>query len=316
MNSTPLSIVFLDAATFGDESLLKPLHSLGTFTSYPFTSPGEEVARMGNHPVVLTNKVVLNKNILEQCKNLKLICITATGTNNVDLEAAAALGIEVRNVVNFSTYSVAQFTFSLLLTLVHRPLNYHQYIQQGHYSAQPSFTYIGHNFCELAGKTFGIIGLGNIGKQVAAIATAFGANVMYYSSSGEDRSDLYARVSLNELLQQADYVSVHAPLNDKTRNLVAAPELKQMKPGALLLNTGRGGIVNEEDLVTALNSEAIAGAAVDVFTAEPLPESHPYLSVNNPEKLLLTPHVTWASVEARRRAVGQIMSHIKAFQVS
>ncbi len=316
MNNTPLSIVFLDAATFGDESLLKPLHSLGTFTAYPFTDPGEVVARMGNHPVVLTNKVVLSKNILEQCKNLKLICITATGTNNVDLEAAAALGIEVRNVVNFSTYSVAQFTFSLLLTLVHRPVDYHYYIQQGDYSTGRSFTYIGHNFYELAGKTFGIIGLGNIGKQVASIATAFGAKVIYYSSSGKNRTDLYTRVSLDELLQQSDYLSVHAPLNDKTRNLVATPELKLMKSEALLLNTGRGGIVNEEDLVTALNNETIAGAAVDVFTAEPLPESHPYFSVNNPKKLLLTPHVTWASVEARRRAIGQIINHVKEFQVS
>ena len=305
-------MVFLDSATVGETDFL-PLLELGLLTLYPLTSPEKRIERIHDHEVVITNKVVIDKKIMDACPSLKLICIAATGMNNVDLEYAKEKGIPVMNVAGYSTGSVAQVTFAMIFHLMNHLNYYDSYVKNGEYSKSPVFTHHGKLFNELSGKTFGIIGLGNIGKKVADIAEAFGANVVYFSTSGKNMDFQYKNVSLNELLKISDIVSVHAPLNEFTKNLVAKKELLQMKPSSILINTGRGGIVNEHDLAGALNQNKIAGAGIDVFTEEPLSSDNPLLTVKNKDKLVLTPHIAWASIEARKLLVQKIASNIKSF---
>jgi glycerate dehydrogenase len=308
----PLKIVFLDAQTLGNDISLAPVASLGEYVSYPFTRPEDVFDRIAGFDVVITNKVWMGKEQMDASPALKLICVAATGTNNVDTAYAAAKGIPVRNAVDYSTESVTQVTWMHILNLVGKARFFDGYVKDGSYSASGCFTNANVPFFELKGKTFGTVGLGHIGTRVAAVAEAFGMPVLYYPTSGKPHSDRYAaETDLHRFLSRCDVVSVHCPLNDRTRGLIDYDALAQMKRGAVIVNMGRGGIIVEEDLVRALDEGLIDGAAVDVFTKEPLPAGHPFLKLQYPERLLLTPHIGWASREARICLVGKIADNIK-----
>ena len=305
-----MKIAFLDAATMGNVSF-EPFEQLGEFVKYESSTPQEARERVKDIDVLLINKVLVNKELIDAAPNLKLICIAATGVNNIDVDYAASKGIPVRNAVGYSTDSVVQSTFMHILSLVGGGQYFDDSVKSGSYSRSGMFTDPNWNWWELAGKTIGIIGLGNIGKKVAAIAEAFGMNVCYFSTSGTGHCKDYPCLPLEELLAKSDIVSIHAPLNERTQNLVGAEQLAMMKPTAYLVNMGRGAIVVEADLAKAVDEGVIAGAGIDVFVTEPIPEDHPYLLMRHPERLRLAPHVAWASMEARKRLIGIMADNIK-----
>lgn len=305
-----MKIAFLDAATMGDVSF-EPFEKLGDFTRYENSTPEEARERVRDLDVLLINKVIVDKELIDSAPNLKLICISATGVNNIDVEYAASKGIPVRNAVGYSTDSVVQTTFMHILSLVGGAPYFDESVKSGSYSRSGMFTDTKWNWWELAGKTIGIIGMGNIGQKVARIAEAFGMKVCYYSTSGTGHCKDYPCLSLEELLKTSDIVSVHAPLNERTLNLIGREQLSMMKPQAYLVNVGRGAIIVEEDLAQAVDDGVIAGAGVDVFVTEPLPESHPYLRMKHPERMRLSPHIAWASIEARDRLIGIMAENIQ-----
>ncbi len=305
-----MKIAFLDAATMGNVSF-EPFERLGDFVRYESSTPAQARERVRDIDVLLINKVLVDKELIDSAPNLKLICIAATGVNNIDVEYAASKGIPVRNAVGYSTDSVVQSTFMHILSLVGGAPYFDQSVKSGSYSRSGMFTDPNWNWWELSGKTIGIIGLGNIGKKVAQIARAFGMNVCYFSTSGTGHCKDYPSLSLEELLAVSDIVSVHAPLNERTRNLIGRKELELMKPSAYLVNMGRGAIVVEDDLAAAVDAGVIAGAGMDVFVTEPIPEDHPYLKMVHPERMRLAPHVAWASIEARQRLVGIMADNIR-----
>jgi glycerate dehydrogenase len=309
-----MNIIFLDSSSLGDTNLA-PLNKLGNLTVYADTDTTEQLLeRCRDAEIIICNKVKITAPIMDMLPRLQLVCISATGTNNVDLAHAERRGIAVRNVAGYSTASVAQVTFALLLALVHQLAYFDRYVKSGDYARSSLFTHYGRSFGELAGKQFGVVGMGNIGKRVASIAEAFGAQVLYYSTSGHNTSATYPCTPLYELLKMADVVSIHAPLNHNTYNLIAYEQLCMMKPSAFLVNTGRGKIVNEPDLARALDENRIAGAAIDVFEREPINADNPLLRIANPDKLIMTPHVGWLSVEARRTLVEKVTENIRVWQ--
>ena len=304
-----MKIVFLDAATMGNVSF-EPFERLGDFTRYENSTPEEARERVRDIDVLLINKVLVDRELIDSAPNLKLICIAATGVNNIDVEYAASKGIPVRNVAGYSTDSVVQSTFMHILSLVGGAPYFDASVKSGSYSRSGMFTDPDWNWWELAGKTIGIIGLGNIGGKVAKIAEAFGMNVCYFSTSGTGHCKDYPCLSLEDLLKESDIVSIHAPLNERTNGLIGAEQIALMKPEAILVNMGRGGIVDEAALAEAIDSRRIAGAALDVFVKEPLPADNPLLHVKYPERLRLAPHAAWASAQARERLVRQIADNI------
>ena len=307
-----LKIVFLDAQTLGSDISLAPVSDLGDYVSYPFTKPEDVLSRIAGFDVVITNKVWMGKEQIDASPALKLICVAATGTNNVDTAYAASKGIPVRNAVDYSTESVTQVTWMHILNLVGKARYFDDYVKDGSYSTSGCFTNATVPFFELRGKTYGTVGLGNIGSRVAGVAEAFGMKVLYYPTSGKPHSDRYeADTDLDSFLSRCDVVSVHCPLNERTNGLIGYEQLARMKRSAVIVNMGRGGIVVEADLARALDEGLIAGAATDVFTKEPLPSGHPYLKMQHPERLLLTPHIGWASREARICLVDKIAANIK-----
>ena len=305
-----MKIVFLDAATMGDVSF-EPFERLGEFVSYQTSTAEQARERVKDADVLMINKVLVNKELIDAAPSLKLICVAATGVNNIDIDYAASKGIPVRNVAGYSTDSVAQTTFMHILSLAGGAPYFDDSVKSGSYSRSGMFTDPNWNWWELTGKTIGIIGLGNIGKKVAKIAETFGMNVCYYSTSGTAHCQDYPCLSLEDLLRQSDIVSVHAPLNERTEGLLGAKEFAMMKPTAYVINMGRGAIIVEEDLAEAVDNGTIAGAGIDVFIQEPIPESHPYLKMKHPERMRLTPHVAWASVEARTRLVAMMADNVR-----
>jgi glycerate dehydrogenase len=306
-----MKITFLDSYSIGNADL-SALNSLGEYDPYETTDPRQVVERCLDAEVVITNKVKLMKAELEQLPKLRLICIAATGMNNIDLETANKLGITVRNVANYSTESVAQVTFALVLNLLHNLAYYDRYVKWGNYSESGLFTHHAKAFSEIKGKKWGIIGMGNIGKRVAGIATVFGAEVVYHSTSGKNLEAGFPHLELDELLQKCQIVSIHAPLYEMTQDLLNYEKLCRMRPEAILINVGRGGIVQEADLARALREGRLAGAGVDVYSEEPPQKEHPLLANDLADKLLLTPHLAWASNEARQRLADVLVEHIKA----
>lgn len=304
-----MKIVFLDAATMGDVSFA-PIQQLGELVCYDRSTPEEALTRVGDCEVLIINKVRVTPELIDAAPKLRLICEAATGVNNIDLAYAASKGIPVRNAVGYSTDSVVQATFMHILSLVGNAPYFDQVVKSGEYSSSGLFTDVSVNWWELAGKTIGIIGLGNIGSRVAKVAEAFGMKVCYYSTSGTSHCKDYPSLPLDELMATADVVSVHAPLNERTDGLIGERELQLMKRSAIIVNMGRGGIVNEAALAKAIDEELIAGAALDVFVAEPLPQHNPLLHTRHPERLRLAPHVAWASTQARERLVGMIADNI------
>ncbi|MBO5960755.1 MAG: D-2-hydroxyacid dehydrogenase [Paludibacteraceae bacterium] len=307
-----LDIAFLDASTLGEGIDFEPILKLGQVRMFASTSREQRLQHIGGAEVVITNKVVIDKEIMDACPNLRLICVAGTGMDNIDLVYAEQKGVKVKNAVGYSTHSVAQTTFALLLELYMRVSVFNHYVHSGAYSAGNLYTCTQYPFCELAGKTLGIIGMGNIGKQVAKIATAFGMKVCYYSTSGKNTSceHEYERLELDDLLTRVDVLSVHAPRNPQTYNLIGEKELRRMKKTAVVLNTGRGGIVNERELAAVLDEGVIAGAGIDVFEKEPFDAEHPFMLMQHPERLVLTPHIAWSSFEARTCLVGKIAENI------
>lgn len=306
-----MKIVFLDAETLGTDISLEPISSLGEYTAYDRTSPAEVHSRMAGCDVVITNKVRIGKEEIDGCPTLKLICEAATGTNNIDVAYAESVGIPVRNVAAYSTESVVQTTFMHLLNLIGKADYFDAAIKSGDYSHSGCFTDVSRVFYELDGKKMAILGLGNIGSRVASVAKAFGMEVAYFSTSGTKHSSEYPAMELDEILAWADVLSVHAPLNPRTANLITYDCLCKMKPSAFVINMGRGGIVNEADLARAIDEGVIAGGALDVFEKEPIPADHPYLAMKRKENLRLTPHIGWASQEARIRLVAGIARNIR-----
>jgi glycerate dehydrogenase len=308
-----MQIVILDSKTLGEVPNLSAFSEYGSLVEYDITKPSQTIERIADADIIITNKVVIDRKIMQQCPQLKLICISATGMNNVDLDAAAELGIEVKNAVGYSSNSVAQHTFAMLLQLANRIDYYDNYVKSGEYVRSDIFTHYGPASFELHKKNFGIIGRGNIGNAVAKIAEAFGAIVSYHSTSGKNLDQGYPHKSLNELLKTSDVISIHAPLNEHTENLIGLDEMQKMKDTAIIVNVGRGGIVNEADLARAIDDQQIGGACIDVYTSEPMSEDHPFLKIRHPERLVLTPHNAWASIEARTRLVEIVAENVKRF---
>lgn len=307
-----MKIVFLDADTVGRSPALERIASLGEFVSYGRTSAAEAPARVAGCDVAITNKVVFDRALIDAAPNLKLICVTATGVNNIDLEYAAQKGIAVRNVADYSTESVTQTTFMLIFSLLGHAPYWDAFVKDGSWTRSGLFTDISHCWWQLSGKRMGIIGMGKIGRRVAAVASAFGMEVVYFSTSGTNHCSDFPALSLDELISTSDIVSIHAPLNGRTLNLIAAPQLNKMKPTALLVNVGRGGIVNEADLARALDEGLIGGAALDVFTVEPLPAGHPLLNLKHPERARFSPHIAWTSREAMDTLMERTLENVRS----
>ena len=274
------------------------------------TQEEEILSRIKDANVVIANKVRLGEVQIASSNALKLICIAATGTNNVDLEAAAANGVKVCNVTNYATPSVVQHVYCLLLALITKFKQYQTAIQEHRWQQSPFFCLLDYPIAELAGKKLGIIGYGVLGQAVAELGKAFGMHVLISARKGSDVSQ--GRVTLEQLLRQSDVVSLHCPLTPETHNLIGEQELKLMKPGALLINTARGGIVNEKALAEALVTGTIAGAGMDVLSEEPPKNGNPLLDLDLPN-LIITPHIAWSSVESRQRLMEQVALNIDAF---
>lgn len=304
-----MKIVFLDALTIGAGSFA-PIEALGEFVAYGDSTPQEALERVGDCDVLIVNKTKVPAALLDAAPNLKLVCESGTGMNNIDVKACEERGIKVRNVVGYSTDSVAQTTFMHILSLMGNAPYFDAAVKSGAYSRSKVLTDVFTPFIEMAGKTIGIIGMGAIGGRVAKLAEAFKMKVLYYSTTGRKAAGKYEPVSLEELLRRSDVVSIHAPMTEKTAGLIGKAELSKMKPTAFLVNMGRGGIVDEKALANAVDEGSIAGAAIDVFVTEPLPEDHPYLHVSHPERLRFTPHIGWGSAEARARVVEGIAANI------
>lgn len=305
-----MQITVLDADTLANTSL-NAITALGNLTCHGLTSPEQVLTHSKNADVLISNKVVLNRDTLTQLPNLKLICVAATGTNNIDLDAAKELGIAVTNVAGYSTPSVVQHTFSLILNLLG---NSHKYIsdcQQGAWQKSEMFCRLDYSFEDLSDKTLAIIGYGSLGKAVADVGKAFGLNVII--AERKNTSPREGRTEFYQAIENADIISIHCPLTEQSRDLIAEKELNLMKESAILINTARGGIVNEHALANALAQQKIAGAGVDVLSKEPAELSNP-LAQYQGDNLLLTPHIAWASKQSIARLVAEIAENIKAFQ--
>ncbi|RQN12205.1 D-2-hydroxyacid dehydrogenase [Clostridium butyricum] len=305
-------IVVLDGKTLGNVDYIK-LNEFGQVVYYDMTYEDQVAERISDADIILTNKVILKEEQLKKAPNLKLICEMATGYNNIDIEYARKNKIAVTNVAGYSTNTVAQHTFAMLLHLYNNISYFDEFIKSGEYSKSDMFTNLNMTYNDLCGKVWGIIGLGAIGKRVAKIAQAFGARVVYYSTSGKNVNPDYAQVSFEELLDKSDVISIHSPLNEKTKGLINYEALSKMKKDSVLINVGRGSIVVDYDLARAIDEEIIGGAALDVFDVEPIPQDNPLLGVRNKERLVMTPHVAWASEESRKRLFDDLLENISAF---
>lgn len=308
-----MNIVFLDAKSIGDDIDLSCFSALGEVTHYDFTSSEEVPERIKDADVIIINKIEINESTVGNASRLKLVCVTATGTNNLDKEYLEKRQIAWRNVAGYSTESVAQHTFSMLFYLMEHLRYYDDYVKDGKYINDTIFTHFEKRFRQLNGQTFGIIGLGNIGRRVADIAKLFGADVIYYSASQGRPQEGYRQVSFDTLLSSSDIISVHAPLNAATEKLMDAEAFSKMKPGCIFLNLGRGPIVDEAALCDALNGHTISAAGIDVLCREPMSPDCPLLNVREKDRLLITPHIGWASVESRTNLMQIIFGQIKEF---
>jgi len=306
---TSRKIVILDALTFG-ETDLSGFDQLGEVTVYQTTSADETLERVREAEVVVTNKVVIDAAVMDTAEKLKLVCVAATGTNNVDLDYAEQKGIPVKNVAGYSTDSVIQHTFSMLFYLMGHSRYYDEYVKSGEWQKSPVFTHVAKPFFELRGKKWGIIGLGEIGRGVADIAKAFGAEVCYYSTSGKNANSDYEQTTFTKLLESCDIVTIHAPLNAQTKDLIGHSELLMLKDGAVLLNLGRGGIVTESALAAIIDVKEIY-VGLDVLEKEPMTEPHPLMKIEHRERLYITPHIAWTSVEARERLIASVIENIR-----
>lgn len=308
-----MKIVFMETDTLGSDVDLSIFDQLGEVVKYPCSDPNENADRVKDAEVLIVNKIPMNEANLSKAEKLKLICITGTGTNIVDFHYTNARGITVANVKGYSTRSVVQHTFALFFYLYEKLSYYDHFVKSGEYIRSDIFSHFAVKFHELAGKTWGIIGLGEIGRGVAEVAHLFGCDILYYSTTGKNSNPNYRQVDLDTLLKEADVVSIHAPLNDVTRDLIGEEELRKMKKEAILLNLGRGPIINEKALYKALKEDWIGGAGLDVLTVEPMSPDNPLINIKDSTKLVITPHIAWATIEARQRVTEEVYKNIVAF---
>ncbi len=308
-----MKIVFLDTKTIGEDLDLSSFDKLGEVVKYGFSAPTEIPERVKDADVVILNKPTINEETVGEAPNLKLVCVTGTGTNNLDKDFLVKREIAWRNVAGYSTESVAQHTFAMLFYLLEKLSFYDSYVKEERYVNDTTFAHFSEQWNQLCGKTWGIIGLGNIGRRVADIAKAFGVKVIYYSTTGKNDQPDYERVDLDTLLRTSDIVSVHAPLTAETEDLMNEEAFSKMKPTSIFLNLGRGAIVAEHALADALNSGKIAAAGLDVLCKEPMSPDNPLLQIKDSKKLLITPHIAWASVEARTNLMNIIHGQVKEF---
>jgi len=309
-----MNIVSLERNTAGLDVSVDCWNELGNVTCYGSTVTVEEIReRVKDADIIIINKSPMNEETLKNAPNVKLICELATGYDNCDLAYCSSRGIKVTNVVDYSTDMVAQHTFTLALALSQKLAYYDNYVKSGTYSAQTGFAHFENPFYELAGKTWGIIGMGNIGKKVAKIASAFGCKVIFHSITGKSTCTEYEQVTMDTLLEESDVLSLHCPLSNLSRNLMDAAALKKMKKTAILINVARGPVVNNSDLYEALVSGEIQAAGLDVLEKEPMEVGNPLSNFKDSNRLIITPHLAWASVEARTRCVEGVYQNIKAF---
>lgn len=308
-----MKIVFLDAKTIGEDIDLSGFDRLGEVIKYGFSTPEQAGERTRDADVIVVNKTPVNEMTVGSAAHLKLVCVTATGVNNLDMPYLAKRGIAWRNVAGYSTESVAQHTFAMLFYLLEKLNYYDNYVKSEKYVNDTVFTHFERGFHELNGMTWGIVGLGAIGRRVYDIAKMFGCRVIYYSTSGKNTQSDYDRVDFDTLLAESDIVSVHAPLDENTGGLMNAAAFSRMKESAIFLNLGRGPIVVERDLAEALKNHTIAAAGLDVLDAEPMRADNPLREIKDSERLLITPHIAWASVEARTRLMKTIEGQITEF---
>lgn len=310
-----MNIVVLERNSVGPDISVDCFQELGNVTYYENTVTIEEVReRVKDADIIVANKSPMKEESLKDAPKVKLICELATGYDNCDLAYCSRRGIMVTNVVDYSTDMVAQHTFTLALALSQKLAHYDNYVKSGAYSAQDRFSNFDMPFYELCGKTWGIVGMGNIGKKVAGIASAFGCRVIFYSITGKSSCTEYERVDKDILLAESDFLSLHCPLSDLSRNLIDREALGKMKRSAVLINVARGPVVNNADLYEALVAGEIAAAGLDVLEKEPLQLSNPLSRLKDSNQLIITPHLAWGSVEARRRCVEGVYRNIQAFQ--
>lgn len=308
-----MKIVILEAESLGEDMVFTPFHKFGEVVIYPRSTAAEVPQRTQDADVIIANKVPICEETIRDAKNLKLVCVTATGINNLDGDYLKERGIAAYNVAGYSTDGVAQHTFALLFYVLEKLNYYDYYVKFGEYARGSCFSHFSQSFCELAGKTWGIIGLGAIGRRVAEIASVFGCKVICYSASGHKYESPYEQVEFEELLERSDFLSVHAPLNIHTENLMTLEAFRKMKKSAIFINVARGAIVNEQDLYTALTEGEIAGAALDVLVQEPMNPENPLLKIQDSNRLIITPHIAWAAKETRFRVVDEVVKNIERF---
>lgn len=308
-----MKIVFLDAKTIGDDIDMTGLKELGELELFDFSTLQQAKERTKDADIVITNKVSINQETIGDAPKIKLVCVTATGTNILDKDYLARRGIEWRNVAGYSTETVAQHTFAMLFYLLEKLPYYDDYVKSERYIADTMFTHFSNVFHELDQKTWGIIGLGAIGRRVADLAKLFGCHVIYYSTSGKNNQEGYERVEFETLLKTSDIISIHAPLDQNTEGLMNRSAFEKMKDSAILLNLGRGPIVVEQDLADALKEHLISAAGLDVLSVEPMSSTNPLREIKDSERLIITPHIAWASLEARIRLMQMVTDQVAAF---
>ena len=308
-----MKVVCLERNSLGTDIDVSCFEKLGEYTQYPVSIAEDTPEKIKDADIIIVNKVPMNESTLKDAKNVKLICVTATGVDNIDMTYTKSRGIKVTNVGNYCTAAVAQHTIALALAVSENLSFYDDYVKSGAYGAQLRFSNFDRPFFELEGKTWGIIGMGNIGKTVARIATAFGCKVIFFSASGTNNSTEYERVDWDTFLKESDVISIHCPLTDRTRGIFNLDAFKKMKETAILVNVARGPVVDDNDLYTALTENMIAGAGLDVIGKEPIQADNPLGKIKDSTKLIITPHMSWASTEARTRLVDEIYKNAEAF---
>lgn len=305
-----MNITVLDAKTLGDDINLSPLFDIGEVTVFKTTAPNEVKKRVQNSDVVILNKIKFNEDTVGRKSNIKLLCVTATGFDNVDLDFCRSENIAVCNVVGYSTDSVAQVTLAIALSLFTHLEEYNNYTKSGEYTKSGVQNCLFPVYHELSGKTWGIVGFGNIGKKIGEIAKALGCNILVYKKTPEEGSPL---VDIDTLCKTSDIISIHTPLNEGTKNLINEERIALMKKEAVLINSARGAVVDEEAITEALISGKIAGFGTDVYSFEPYPENHCFNKLKDFKNVILTPHMAWGAYEARQRCITEISENIKAF---
>ena len=306
-----MNIVLLDKGTLGADVDLSPIRQAGSVTEYVSTAPEEVASRVREAEVIVTNKIKLNASNLSNADRLRLICVTATGYDNIDKEYCASRGIGLCNVPGYSTESVAQLTLAMVLSLVNHLNEYQAFVKDGSYSASGMANHLTPPFHELSSLTWGVVGGGAIGGRVAMLAEAFGSHVLMCRRTPDVR---YEQVSLDELCRRADIISLHVPLTEETRGMICRERIASMKQGAILLNVARGAVTDEQALADAVESGHLGGLGVDVYEKEPFPKEHPFTGIMDRPNVCLTPHMAWGAIEARNRCVSIIGENIASFE--